>query len=493
MKKRFSLKRTSKGGFVALDHGEKQTFVDLKASPSKPAYDMDVNSMSVTDEKNLTVAKRSLRSRMIALKGKSIRGENISRDPHADVLDVTNPSLKLSSTVSLSLHHNDDTLETNSTSSDMTSEKSNSSKDNLQVIIRVVDTASPKSNENHQEVGIDLHEPEQNPQVRSESNELTKSQDTKQSGIECQEYVQFDNNNTFLETHNKDQEFFSNEKKNSSVEVALIQKSEQLHDILSNIQLRSEENQETVFEVLQEQAITPVLLNETLVGSQKLSDGAKSDPSPTVYSKDILGDPNLWGDESTEIKASSNILGSLGAVSNVFSKSPCGRNTPVDDSSAYTYTDTVGSIVNDSQYTYQDGGESDVGGSTVVNDSFQTCDRAESEVGTSTIHTAEYENDYSIYSTLNGGETFMTEDTGVWTSFDQKEQEWELPSNAPQFVKDFANALQVLLDEVGHCSTYSLQQAQESSIAETMENQAKEAWEGIKAYTSKIQAKSNQN
>lgn len=106
-----------------------------------------------------------------------------------------------------------------------------------------------------------------------------------------------------------------------------------------------------------------------------------------------------------------------------------------------------------------------------LRDGSTTYEYVESEVGESTIESAV---DESFY-TIDGADTFLSDDTAESLIFDGKERDWDLPEKTPKFVKHLAFALQDMLEDIGQCSSYTVKQAKEVAWVEAMEARAAEA------------------
>jgi hypothetical protein len=106
-----------------------------------------------------------------------------------------------------------------------------------------------------------------------------------------------------------------------------------------------------------------------------------------------------------------------------------------------------------------------------LRDGSTTYEYVESEVGESITESAV---DESFY-TIDGADTFLSDDTVESLSFDRKDRDWDLPEKTPKFVKDLAFALQDMLDDIGQCSSYTVKQAKEVAWVEAMEARATEA------------------
>jgi hypothetical protein len=128
--------------------------------------------------------------------------------------------------------------------------------------------------------------------------------------------------------------------------------------------------------------------------------------------------------------------------------------------------------------------DSTCGGSTVVEETTYLLKDASaykyagSEVDESTINSNDHHGDQSVFSNVD--ESMMTYDnthdnTAKSASFDKTEKEWDLPQNLPKFVKDLAAALQRVIDDVGNCSSYTLEQARQVEWVETLEIRASDA------------------
>ena len=134
--------------------------------------------------------------------------------------------------------------------------------------------------------------------------------------------------------------------------------------------------------------------------------------------------------------------------------------------------------------------DSTCGGSTVVEETTYLLKDASaykyagSEADESTINSNDHYGDQSVYSTVD--ESMMTYDnthdnTTASVSFDRTEKEWDLPEKIPKFVKDWAATLQGVIEDVGNCSSYTLEQARQVEWVETLEIRAGDALRDLKS------------
>lgn len=99
--------------------------------------------------------------------------------------------------------------------------------------------------------------------------------------------------------------------------------------------------------------------------------------------------------------------------------------------------------------------------------------REESEVDASTINSDDFNGQDSVYSAVEGSVvTYTEQDTTTSASFDREEKESYLPEQLPQFMKDWAVALQSMVEDVGNCSSYTMEQARQVEWVECIESRA---------------------